>query len=286
MANITIPEHQLEIWAKYVQLNKNTETYEKVKEIFEGEFFDNKNNFDIYLQGSVANRTNIWADGDIDIVFQYNGTFYYNYNYTSSIYNNRSDYTQKQLREDIKSVLYKKSISYREKNKCIELHLSGEHWQNVDLVPCFQYKNHWGAGECQYYQGIKIQTLQGETIINYPKQHKVNGEEKNQQTKNFKKLVRIFKNIKKRLVDENYINETVAPSYFIECLIYNIPNNEFHGNNFSSLLCNCLNWLAENNLENLQCQNGITDLFGSGSTKWNLNDCEDFIAKTIEYVTK
>lgn len=292
MANITITEQQLESWAKYIQLNKNTETYDKVKEIFKGELFEQKDNFEIYLQGSVANNTNIWADGDIDIVFQFNGTFSNNakeklfpadYQLFKDKYPD-SSYTLSQLRDNIKRVLAKKAIRYREKNKCIELNLKGEHWQDVDLVPCFQYRYYNYFDE--YLEGIKIQTLEKETIINYPKIHKANGEAKNQSTGNYKKIVRIFKNIKKRLIEESYIDETLAPSYFIECLIYNIPNKEFDENNLTTLLCNCLNWLESQDLENLKCQNSITDLFGTESTEWNLNDCNTFIEETIKYVTK
>ncbi len=284
MTNITIQEQQLATWANRVQLNKNTATYDKVKDIFRGVCFNNSNNFEIYLQGSVANNTNIWADGDIDIILQFNETFYYNYNYNPSIYNNPSSYTQEALRNEIKSVLNRERISYKEKNKCIELHLRGEHWQNVDLVPCFQYKNHYDRGEKQYYEGIKIQSSKGE-IINYPKIHKQNGEEKNSRTGNYKKMVRIFKNIKRQMIKENWIDESLAPSYFVECLIYNVPNDKFNESYFTSLLANCLNWLRDNDLKNLKCQNEIQPLFGDESTKWNLTDCHQFLKKVIEYVT-
>ena len=72
---MTITEQQLEIWARNVQLNQNTETYNRVKEIFQNSDFNDSNDFEIYLQGSVANNTNIWEDGDIDIVIQFNGIF-------------------------------------------------------------------------------------------------------------------------------------------------------------------------------------------------------------------
>ena len=296
MASITISEQQLQTWANYVQLNKNKETYEKVKSIFRGATFNDSNNFEIYLQGSVANNTNIWADGDIDIVLQFNGTFYYNYSYQPSIYNNPSNYTQQQFRQEVMKILYDQGVSYKEKNKCIELYIGGENsnYQNVDLIPCFQYKNHWGHEENQYYEGIKILTLNNETIINYPKLHRANGEEKNKATGNYKKVVRIFKNIKKKLVEEYSFDEKLAPSYFIECLLYNVPNEKFNGS-FTDILCNCINWIAYKdfqdiqnfeNIENLKCQNGITDLFGDDSTQWNLENCKKFINEVIEYITK
>lgn len=285
MADITISEGQLETWARYIQLNKNAETYKKVKEIFHGKYFNRSKRYEIYLQGSVANRTNIWADGDIDIIFQFNGTFCYEYNYHPSIYNNPSDYTQQQLRQDIKNILDRQSISYEEKNKCIKLFLRGDEWQNVDLVPCFQYRKHYGRVEYEYYEGIAIRTLNGELIINYPKQHRENGEQKNKRS-GYKNMVRIFKNIRNNLVDEGIIDENLAPSYFIECLIYNVPDDKFNENNFRSILCNCLNWLWKNDLQYLKCQNGITNLFGDENTQWDYLNYKRFIKEVIKYVTK
>lgn len=296
MATITIPEQQLETWANHVQLRKNKETYEKVKSIFKGATFNGSNSFEIYLQGSVANNTNIWADGDIDIVLQLNYFFSndakqklseQDYIKFSNKYSD-STYTQTNLRNDIKSILDQKDISYNEKNKCIELNIGGENsnYQNVDLVPCFQYRNYKFFDE--YEEGMEIRTLREETIINYPKIHKANGEQKNKSTNNYKKVVRIFKNIKKKLLDENIIYEKLAPSYFIECLIYNVPNEKFNGN-YTNILCNSINWIIENdfqNIQNLKCQNEIIDLFGEGNTQWNLEDCKTFINKTIEYITK
>ena len=295
MASITKSEQQLETWANHVQLNKNVETYKKVKSIFQGATFNDSHNFEIYLQGSIANNTNIRADGDIDIVLQFNNVFCSNakekltnddYIKFSGKYPD-SAYTQKDLRNDIKSRLGQNHIDYKEKTKCFKLYLKGEHWQDVDLIPCFQYRNYNYSDE--YQEGIKILTSKNETIINYPKLHKENGEQKNQAAGNYKKVVRIFKNIKKRLVDEWSFDEKLATSYFIECLLYNVPDEKFNGNNFTSILCNCINWITENNFQNIQnlkCQNGITDLFGGENTQWNLENCKKFINQVIEYITK
>ncbi len=285
MADITISEEQLKTWARYIQLNKNAETYEKVKEIFRDKSFNYSKDYEIYLQGSVANCTNIWADGDIDIIFQFNSTFCYEYEYRPSIYNNPSDYTQRQLRQDIKNTLDEQSISYEERNKCIKLFLGYDEWQDVDLVPCFQYRKHYGPEIDQYDEGIAIETLNGDLIINYPKQHKENGEQKNKRS-HYKSMVRIFKNIRNKLVEENIIDEDLAPSYFIECLVYNIWDSEFNANSFRSALCNCLNWLCKYDLQGLTCQNKITYLFGDEKTQWDLHDCKKFINEVIKYVTK
>ena len=132
-----------------------------------------------------------------------------------------------------------------------------------------------------------VATLNQERIVNYPKQHKKNGENKNANANNYKQTVRIFKNIKKKLIDENTINKNLASSYFIECLIYNIPNSNFDGN-YTAILLKCFKWILDNygNLEISKCQNEITYLFGNETTQWNLDSCKQFINKVIAYVIK
>ena len=154
--------------------------------------------------------------------------------------------------------------------------------QNVNLIPCFCYQDHWGSGKNDYYEGIKIRTLQDKNIINYPKLHKINGEEKNQQTNDYKKIVRIFKNLKKELVNEGYITENLAPSYFIECLIYNISDDCFKKYYFTDILCDCINWLNKNNLANFKCQNKIVNFNG----KWTGEGKSNFENKTYSVSIK
>ena len=63
------------------EMNKSEELYNLyttlcfIKEhIFETAFVkSHQNDFDVYLQGSYANSTNIKRDSDVDIVLQYNG---------------------------------------------------------------------------------------------------------------------------------------------------------------------------------------------------------------------
>jgi len=264
---LTISESKLKTWAEDVQLRKNVETCGKVKQIF-----SNSDCLEIYLQGSVANCTNIRVEGDLDVICQLNPP-----------YSNGGD-IHTRLRNHIKSVLNRSGIRYREGNKSIKLFTKSDKYQNVDLVPCVQYVKRYQSHSGSV--GIKIKTPDGRTIINYPKLHKQNGDAKNKQTKNYKKMVRIFKNIKSRLTD----GDNLAPSYFVECLIYNISGSEFYNHNPSlgTVLCKCLNWLNSNmkHLPKFRCQNGVTYLFGNDSAAWNVNDCKGFIKKATQYATR
>ena len=68
----------------------------------------------------------------------------------------------------------------------------------------------------------------GQRIVNYPRQHSTNCKTKHQNTEmRFKPVVRMFKNIRGKLVKDRLIARDVAPSYYIEGLLYNVPDHEF-----------------------------------------------------------
>jgi hypothetical protein len=46
------------------------------------------------------------------------------------------------------------------------------------------------------------------------------------------------------MVEENYIRDEVAPSYFIEGLLYNIPPVH-HGISYEDTFINSYNWLIQ-----------------------------------------
>ena len=99
----------------------------------------------------------------------------------------------------------------------------------------------------------------------------------------------MFKNARNNAVKKHLLeSEDIAPSYFLECLIYNIPNTYFNGNE-SEMFFKTIKWLYDNrsNLSNLKCQNKIQNLFGydiSNLTynKWNTADAIKFINAIVK----
>jgi hypothetical protein len=96
----------------------------------------------------------------------------------------------------------------------------------------------------------------------------------------------VFKNIRNNLVDKQAITKKEAPSYFIECLLYNVPNNLFGTNHYNTTY-NILDYIGKsrNNglIEKFRCQHDLYDLFGTGNTQWNLNDAKKFINEAIGF---
>ncbi|MFW6106628.1 MAG: nucleotidyltransferase, partial [bacterium] len=123
-------------------------------------------------------------------------------------------------------------------------------------------------------------------IINYPKLHRDNCTAKHQSTGNwFKPTVRMFKNMRSRLVKSAALSRDTAPSYFVEGLLYNVPDGEF-GASFQDTFCNCVNWLREANQSEFACANGKLWLFGTRSTQWSQDDCDHFLSALVDMWNK
>lgn len=87
----------------------------------------------------------------------------------------------------------------------------------------------------------------------------------------------MFKSARNCLEEEGFIREGSAPSYFIECVLYNVPDDYFQGYPPYSFF-GIRDWLFKNkwSLRFAKCQNGITDIFASGEG-WDFNNCLAFI---------
>jgi hypothetical protein len=103
-------------------------------------------NYEIYLQGSYKNSTNIRGDSDVDIVVQLNTTFYHNSNQLSTIerelfqaQHSDATYSWNEFKSDLTSVLrdYFGRAAVSVGNKSIKI-AGGNVRLPADVVPCAQ----------------------------------------------------------------------------------------------------------------------------------------------------
>ncbi len=292
-----IPESQLERWAKYHSTDKAKYTHKVIKEAL-----GNSTKFTSYLHGSYASDTNIWADTDVDIVVQLNSVFVSNF--TSKQQKINASYRLSKFKSEIISTLQKKLGVHKIKigNKSVKVlpDDSGNRYK-ADVVIALQYRLYVPTrGKnttldpntgLHYYEGIWFKASSGEEIINYPKLHLENGSDKNQKTySKFKPVVRIFKNMRNKAIELGYLpSKEIAPSYFIQCLLYNVTDDVFFGN-FKETVPKILNWLSDALYDyddytierNFISQNEIVPLFGQGNDKWNIHHARIFLNALIK----
>lgn len=248
---------------------------------------------------SYKNSTNIRGDSDVDVVVEF----------TSIFYSNKYELPPEQLKEfdeyhlDGKYSLdsFKEAIIKRLKdyygedfvkvgNKSIKV-LANSGRLDCDVICCSEYREYNSFSKQNtgdYAKGIVFWTNKtNEKVVNFPNIHYDNGVNKNQNcNSNYKPSVRIIKNMKSRLIDLGRISSSLAPSYFIECLMYNVSNNDFRNTSHFSRILAVLNTFynySDTDLAALVCQNRQRYLFGESNQQWNISDCKTFINKLIEF---
>ena len=275
-----IPESQLTTWSKQGAITTAKSTHESVERVLRrhGPSVD----YEVYLQGSYRNSTNIYGDSDVDMVVQLNSTFRYEISHLDTgqqsafhrAYPGVASYHWRDFRRDVLSALVAGfgAGAITEGSKCLKV-AGGSGRLPCDVVPCLDYRHYnsfTGVGPEDAIRGITFWSQpDGRQIVNFPRPHYDNGVTKHQNTsKWFKPVVRMLKNARNAAVRKGYLDDGTAPSYFEECFVYNAPASAF-GGSYGDSFCNVVNWWANNDLTYLDCQNEVTLLFGNTPEQWS-----------------
>ena len=277
---MAIPESQLETWSHQGAITTAKATADSIKNALNvynnwPEVID----FEVYLQGSYKNDTNIRSDSDVDVVAQLNSTFYSNLleEQKRLLGLSPASYRWSDFRVDAIRALknYYGQSFITEGNKSLKVKANNGRLP-ADIVVCAQYREYKSINNYDYVKGMCFWSRNdNRQIINYPKVHYDNGVSKHQNSNEwYKPSVRLFKN------SRGYISGDLTPSYFLECMLYNVPNSKF-GTNYQNTFCNVVNWLNETNLDDFVCQNGQLKLFGLTPEQWDTNQAKRFIKNLI-----
>lgn len=290
---MAIAEAQLETWSGQGKTGQFTETYNRIREhLLDGGAPYPVKNTEIFLQGSYGNDTNVHGDSDVDIVLKHTGAYHYDitglpaenqkqwedshsggvaYGYTN--FKSEAEGYIKRLYNDV--VVGKKAV-----------YVPGNaNRRNADVLVCQQFRRYteWGPEGGKYYEGISFMSG-GKRIENFPKHHSDNCTAKHQATyQNFKRMVRIFKNMRNRMIDEGQLAEGIAPSYYIEGMLYNVPNDKFTGS-YQDMWVSCFNHVVTAERAELLCANRLQPLVLDGSSMaWSVANFAAFTAAAKKY---
>lgn len=272
---MAIPESQLETWSHQGSITQSAATYESIRKVLNDQnspYYSK--DFSIFLQGSYGNDTNVYRDSDVDIVIRLNQTYYADTseltleakgNYDRAF--SKAPYAYADFKRDVLSWLVK---SYGSDvipgKKAIAIRGNGSR-RDADVLVCSQHRHYWGSSsgvDSNYNDGIIFWTSDGTEIVNFPRQHRENSTSKHQNTyTRFKPLVRVYKNMRNYMVDDGYLRDGVAPSYFLEGMLWNAPDSLF-APSFEKSWVDTFNWISDANESQLLCANGIHWLVRDG----------------------
>lgn len=290
-----ISEDQLKIWAKQGPTAQFTATYDALKTYLNDSSSPyHSKDFSIFLQGSYKNDTNVYGDSDVDVVIRLKQAYYEDLSYLPEEEKQlwkaaRSDaeYTLDQFKKDVTGWLVKKHGSdVQPGTKAIYIKGNGNR-RNADVLVCCQHHRFtrfksWS--DQNFHEGISFFNSSGVRIDNFPVQHSDNCTKKHQDSKSwFKSTARIYKNLRNTMIEKKLIDDDLAPSYFIEGLLWNVPLDRFGGTEQQNFL-DTLHWLRNADRSKFLCANELYYLFHPTSpVTWRAEKCEKFLSKAIDY---
>jgi hypothetical protein len=174
-------------------------------------------------------------------------------------------------------------------NKAFDVH-ANTYRVDADVVPCFEHRRYMGTTENHWYEeGTQLNPDSGRKIINWPQQNYDNGVEKNEATKRgFKAGVRILKRLRNEVADNDIEAAEPIPSYLLECLCWNVPNEGFLHGSFTADVRYALAHLWNETRTIDTCKewgevNELKYLFRAGQP-WERDQVNTFLQAAWDYV--
>ena len=270
---MSIPESTLAKWSHHKAGTAFKQAHVPIRKALEAHRGLSQFKYEVFLQGSYKNDTNLGGDSDVDVVVRL----------SSKLKPAVAALTGEQLQKDgshrfvhqqwnafrgeaLKALRGRFGSTAESGRKTLKVPKGRMIPADADLVVTVSHME--GIG---FYLSDEQRW-----VVSFPQQHHSRGLKKEKAANNrFKRTIRMFKAARNRLVDKEVLAKDVAPSYFIECLIYNVPDSLFKPK-LAPTYTGILDWLGTARSNDFKCQNGQGDLFGPGREQWSQKKARAF----------
>lgn len=248
---------------------------------------------DVFSQGSFRNVTNIPQESDIDVSVCLTEAMYYKLPEGSDpkdfgIIPTNKDYGSYKTAVSSALIDYFGSDNVTVGNKAIRIH-SNTYRVDADVVPNWLFREYFAPKPpSNTREGIKFRANDGQWIINYPKQHINEGIRKNSNTsKRFKRVARILKSLQIEMIEKGIVSSRL-PSFLIESLVYNVPDDKFAHATYDADIRSILAYVFNNTRPTDDASkwvevNDVKYLFHS-SQPWTKAQAHAFVSAAWDYV--
>ena len=164
---------------------------------------------------------------------------------------------------------------------------------DADVVPCFEHRRYTGQRLCDgtyyYLSGTEFHPDSGGRVINWPQQHYENGIAKNEATGNrFKYITRVLKRLENEMLENGIAAAKSIPSYLIECLVWNVPNEGFGHDAYTDDVRYVLAHTFNETVNDEKCSewgevNELKYLF-RGNQPWTRQQAHNFLSAAWDYI--
>lgn len=251
-----------------------------------------RRNTRIFAQGSYSNRTNVRQDSDVDICALCMESMFYDipagtspgdFNFTVP-----AVYSYPQFKNDVGSALTSFFVNGHvvRGNKAFDIR-ENAYRIAADAVPCFVYKTF--SRDDGPVEGVAFIPDNGQRIVNWPEQNYANGVAKNTATgQRFKDVVRILKRLRYKMKEEKIAAAEPIPSFLIECLAYNVPDETLRLDTYTSVIRESLVHLYTGTENSQSCAhwkevNQQKPLFDAGQA-WTCQQVNGFVLAAWSYL--
>jgi len=291
-----IAESQLTTWSTLGPTTQFTDTYNRIRDnlLDKGAPYPLADT-EVFLQGSYKNTSNVYGDSDVDIVLCHKGAFYKDLTRLSpadlAAYNAATGgsvtYGYDAFKRDATAYVSRLYNNVQVKKKVLYVPGGNSGRRDADILVAARFRRYhefksWTNQ--RFDEGICFFPNGGAMVENFPEQHSANCTSKHQNTNSrFKPIVRIFKNMRNTMIQKKLLAEGIAPSYFIEGMLYNVPNDKFV-DTYQSAWINCFNHIVTADRDKLATANWMHWLVRDGSpTSWPVANFNTFTAALKKY---
>ncbi len=246
----------------------------------------------IFAQGSYRNNTNVRKDSDVDIGVLCTDTFFHDPLpdgvTKESLGLEDSTYFYATYKNEVEEALvdYFGRSAVKRGNKAFDVHETSYHVE-ADVAAFFEHRRYDADGT--YLEGVELRTQrEGRRVINWPEQHYKNAVSKNEQTgRRFKGIVRILKALSTEMTETGIASGDV-PGFLIECLVWNVPNNNFQNPSYQADVRASLAFLFNNTRSRDDCKQWgeVSDLIYlfHPQQKWTWQQAHAFTSAAWDYI--
>jgi hypothetical protein len=292
---MAIPISQLETWSHQGAIQSSSTTYNTIKKALENASNPYaRKSYSVFLQGSYCNDTNIYAESDVDIVIKLDDAFQSDLTQLTPEdktawrqAHSDATYAHTNFKADVLQVLedeYGDDVVSGDKAIMIEANGNRRKADVITAIEFRRYLKFKSLYDQNYDSGICFWDAKGNRIANYPKQHSANMTAKHKSSGLWlKPMVRILKNLRSKLAEDEVLEAKTAPSYYLEGLLYNVPDDKFT-TDYEDCFVNAINWIQNDaDKSKLVCANEQYYLLWDNSpTSWPKANCEAFLNAAID----
>lgn len=247
--------------------------------------------FNVFLQGSYRNRVNVRQNSDVDIGVVCHNTFYYDLpdSHAASQFNiNPATYDYHQFKNDVEAALvahFGRGAVHRG-NKAFDIK-ANSYRVDADVAAFFDHRRYSANG--RYAEGVELRPDKGGRVINWPEQHYENGVSMNTATRRrYKRVARIVKRLSIEMGDNSVAAAKGIPGFLIECLIWNVPNDQFGHSTLKGDVRAALAHLFNNTMPSEKCSDWgeVSELkyLFRGPQPWTTQQAHAFIDAAWDYI--